>query len=320
VLDLIYGTAAPLLSTPGVLPVIYATDFTGGLAGRPRLHLQSMVYRERFCYDGTMNTRRFQNLIYRNYRDNPRPLPWRNTADPYHIMVSEVMLQQTQVERVLPKYYAFLARFPTVATLAEAPLADVLGLWQGLGYNRRGMMLKRAAEEIVSRHGGVVPDDPADLVRLSGIGRYTAGAIAAFAFGLATPFIETNIRSVFIHHFFHDRSDICDSEILPLVELTMDRSNIRDWYNALMDYGVMLKQQMPNPSRRSRQYSRQTPFRGSNREIRGGILKYLLETPGMTVAGLAMKGGWHEERLQAMLAALVREGLLRECDGGYWIA
>src|SRR3954468_13851676 len=107
------------------------------------------------------------------------------------------------------------------------------------------MMLKAAAEVIMQRHGGLVPDNPVDLARLPGIGKYTAGAIAAFAFGLATPFIETNIRSVFIHHFFHDRSDVCDSEILPLVEQTMDRGNIRDWYNGLMDYGVMLKKSLP---------------------------------------------------------------------------
>ena len=266
-----------------------------------------------------MHTRHFQQLVYRHFRENPRPLPWRGTTDPYRIMVSEIMLQQTQVERVLPKYDAFLARFPTVAALAGAPLADVLALWQGLGYNRRGMMLKRAAEEIIARHGGAVPGDPAELARLPGIGRYTAGAIAAFAFGLATPFIETNIRSVYIHHFFSDRTDICDSEILPLVERTMDRRNIRDWYNALMDYGAMLKRCTPNPSRRSRQYSRQDPFSGSNREIRGEILRLLLETPGLPAAELIRKSGREGERVRAMLAALVREGLLREHDGCYGI-
>jgi A/G-specific adenine glycosylase len=234
-------------------------------------------------------------------------------------MVSEFMLQQTQVERVLPKYEAFLERFPTVAALAAAPLADVLAVWQGLGYNRRAMMLKRASEEIVTRHAGSVPSDPADLVRLPGIGRYTAGAIAAFAFGLATPFIETNIRSVFIHHFFHDRTDVCDSEILPLVERTMDRGNIRDWYNALMDYGAMLKQRTPNPSRRSRHHSRQSPFRGSNREIRGEVIRLLLATPGLTAAELVRASGRDEARVRDLLAALEREGLLRQREDGFWV-
>jgi A/G-specific adenine glycosylase len=266
-----------------------------------------------------MKTHEFQQLIYGHFRENPRQLPWRTTRDPYHILVSEVMLQQTQVERVLPKYGPFLARFPTVESLATAPLADVLALWQGLGYNRRGMMLQRAAGEIVACHGGAVPSDPADLARLSGIGRYTAGAIAAFAFGRATPFIETNIRSVFIHCFFHDRTDVNDREILPLVETTMDRDNIRDWYNALMDYGAMLKKITPNPSRRSSGHTRQAPFRGSNREIRGEILRLLLETPGLSAEELCSRSDKDGDRLGAMLAALEGEGLLRQRDGRYWI-
>lgn len=248
-----------------------------------------------------------------------RPLPWRSTTDPYPIMVSEVMLQQTQVERVLPKYDAFLARFPTGAALAEASLADVLALWQGLGYNRRGMMLKRAAEEIMARYGGILPETPADLARLPGIGRYTAGAIAAFAFGHTNAFIETNIRSVFIHHFFHDRTDVSDREILPLMEQTMDRHNIRDWFNALMDYDVMLKKSIPNPSRRSRHHSRQSAFRGSDREIRGEILRLVLEAPGLTAAEIILRCKKDNDRVQAMLAALERDGLLRMREGGYWV-
>lgn len=266
-----------------------------------------------------MNTHQFQQLIYRHFRENSRPLPWRSTTDPYRVMVSEVMLQQTQVDRVLPKYEAFLGRFPTVAALAAAPLADVLALWQGLGYNRRGLMLKRAAEAIMAQHDGVVPSDPATLARLPGIGPYTAGAIAAFAFGTATPFIETNIRSVFIHHFFHDRTDVGDPEILPLVERTMDREHVRDWYNALMDYGAMLKRTLPNPSRRSRHHARQAPFRGSDREVRGEILRLLLAAPGLSVAALQQQSGKTNERLQAQLAALVREGLVREDAGSYWV-
>ena len=265
-----------------------------------------------------METRTFQKIIYRHFQENPRPLPWRSTTDPYAIMVAEVMLQQTRVERVLPRYEAFLARFPTVAALAHAPLAEVLALWQGLGYNRRGMMLQQAAAEILAQHGGSVPTAPAALEVLPGIGKYTAGAIAAFAFGHPTPFIETNIRSVFIHLFFSDRTAVADSEILPLVERTMDRSNIRDWYNALMDYGAMLKKNIPNPSRRSCQQSRQTPFRGSNREIRGQVLKLLLAAPGLPAAEIVLRSAKDEARVRAVLATLEREGLLQERSGGYW--
>lgn len=264
-----------------------------------------------------MQREEFQKIIYRHFRNNPRPLPWRTTDDPYHVLVSEVMLQQTQVERVLPKYEAFIARFPTVSSLAAAPLAEVLGLWQGLGYNRRGMLLKRAAEAIMADHGGVVPSEPAQLATLAGIGRYTAGAIAAFAFGIATPFVETNIRSVFIHHFFHDRTDVSDGEILPLVEATMDRNNVRDWYNALMDYGVMLKKNNPNPSRKSRHHSRQSPFRGSNREIRGQILRLLLETPGLTAGEIVSRCGKDGERVREMLQVLAAEGLVSSRGSRY---
>lgn len=266
-----------------------------------------------------MDTSRFQQIIYKHFQANPRPLPWRTTIDPYHIMVSEVMLQQTQVERVLPKYAAFLARFPTVAALAQAPLADVLAHWQGLGYNRRGMLLHRAAAEIMAQYGGSIPSAPAELARLPGIGKYTAGAIAAFAFGDPVPFIETNIRSVFIHFFFHDRSDVSDREILPLVEQTMDRTKIRDWYNALMDYGAMLKKSTPNPSRRSSQHSRQTPFRGSNREIRGQVLTLLLVAPGLSAEEIVVRSDKDEARVRAVLETLVGEGLLQERAGSYWV-
>lgn len=267
-----------------------------------------------------METADFQQLVYGHFREHGRILPWRTTTDPYRILVSEVMLQQTQVERVLPKYEAFLERLPTVAMLAAAPLAEVLALWQGLGYNRRGMLLHRAANVVMNDHAGQIPRDPAQIARLPGIGTYTAGAVAAFAFGRATAFIETNIRSVYLHHFFADSRDVHDRDILPLVERTMDRNNIRDWYNALMDYGATLKKQVPNPSRRSRQHSRQSPFRGSNREIRGELLRLLLAEPGQTAASLVGKSGKESGRLAAMLAALVDEGLLREEGGCYRVA
>ena len=267
-----------------------------------------------------MNTHQFQQLIYGYFREHPRSLPWRSTTDPYGIMVSEVMLQQTQVERVLPRYAAFLDRFPTVETLAAAPLADLLALWQGLGYNRRAMMLKRAAEEIMARHGGAVPHDPADLSRLSGIGAYTAGAIAAFAFGHATPFIETNIRSVFIHVFFHDRTDVRDSEIMSLIEGTMDRHNIRDWYNALMDYGAMLKQRWANPNKRSAHYSRQGPFENSDRQVRGRILKVLVNGSPLSAVRIAHATGMDAERVKKNLAALEKEGFIERRGRRYLIS
>ncbi|MBN1424706.1 A/G-specific adenine glycosylase [Candidatus Fermentibacteria bacterium] len=216
----------------------------------------------------------FRATVYEHYRRHRRAMPWRETDDPYRILISEVMLQQTQVPRVMGKYGDFLAEFPDVTALAASSLARVLKVWQGLGYNRRAVALHRLARELVDR-GGVIPDDPTLLEKLPGIGRATACAIAAFAFNRPVVFIETNIRSVFIHHFSLERDVVADKDLLPLVGATLDRTNPREWYWALMDYGSYLKTMVPNPSRRSLGHRRQSPFEGSNRQLRGRILRHL---------------------------------------------
>jgi A/G-specific adenine glycosylase len=222
---------------------------------------------------------RFQHKIYAYYHAHPRPLPWRESEDPYQILVSEIMLQQTRVERAIGKYQEFLAAFPDLASLAQAPLREVLHVWQGLGYNRRAIALQETAKMVVQDFNGVLPGSADQLLSLPGIGPYTAGAIAAFAFHQPVPIIETNIRTVYIHCFFGERQDIKDSEIMPLVQATLDRNNPREWYYALMDYGVMLKQAHGNPSRKSAHHTRQSRFEGSDRQIRGKVLKLLLQKP-----------------------------------------
>ena len=221
----------------------------------------------------------FQRTILTYYRAHGRTtIPWRKTHDPYKILVSEIMLQQTQVSRVLLKYKSFLQKFPTVDTLAAAPLADVLREWQGLGYNRRGMYLKKCAEIVVKDFGGKFPKDLKILKSLPGIGPATAGDILAFAWNLPAVVIETNIRSVFIHFFFKDRTGISDKEILPFIERTLPSGNIREWYYALMDYGAYLKtSEKTNPSRRSKHHTKQSRFEGSHRQKRAALLKLLLE-------------------------------------------
>ena len=214
-------------------------------------------------------------------------LPWRKTHDPYRILVSEIMLQQTQVARVLHKYNEFLAAFPTVSDLAAAPTVSLLSVWKGLGYNRRALNLRRAAQAIVAEHGGKFPRDAAQLEALPGIGQSTRGALLAFAFGIATPFIETNIRAVYIHCFFagkksspaSKRGTVTDKELMPLIEKTLDTLNPRVWYYALMDYGVHLKSSLPNPSRKSAHHARQSPFKGSNRELRSNLLQFVMKGP-----------------------------------------
>jgi A/G-specific adenine glycosylase len=259
----------------------------------------------------------FRQAIYAHYHAHPRPLPWRATRDPYRILVSEVMLQQTQVERVKAKYAEFLDAFPGLADLAAAPLAELLPVWQGLGYNRRAIALKRCAEEILTRFAGRVPSSIGELESLPGIGPYTARAVAAFAFNAAEPFIETNIRTVFIHFFFHGREQVADCEIMPLVAATLDRINPRQWYYALMDYGVLLKQLHPNPGRRSSHHVRQSPFKGSNRELRSRMLRAIMQQPGITARQLANLLACEREPLEKNLLALEREGFAEKQGRGF---
>ena len=261
----------------------------------------------------------FQQQIYSRYHSTPRPMPWRTTGDPYHILTAEVMLQQTQVERVKTKYAEFLSAFPTLAALAAAPLEDVLRVWQGLGYNRRALALKRCAEEIISRYNGQFPRDAGELESLPGIGTYSARAVAAFAFGIAEPLIETNIRTVFIHFFFHGRDKVHDREIMPLVAATLDRHNPRQWYYALMDFGVWLKQLHPNPGRRSRHHAQQSRFEGSNRQLRSRLLRAVMAGPGFTAAELAGQLGSEQGDVERNLADMEREGFLCRTGGRYLV-
>jgi A/G-specific adenine glycosylase len=247
-------------------------------------------------------------------------LPWRGTTDPYRIFVSEVMLQQTQVDRVVGKYRQFVRAFPSWRSLARARLDRVLAVWRGLGYNRRALWLKRAAEAVAERHGGRLPRDVHELERLPGVGEATARSIAAFAFNEPTVFIETNIRSVFLHHFFPGRSKVGDCQLLPLVERTLDRRNPARWYSALMDYGVYLKRHHGNPSRRSRHHVRQAPFEGSDRQVRGRILTALLERPGQTRRGLQRNMAEARGRVPALLERLCAEGMVRRNGARYRVA
>jgi A/G-specific adenine glycosylase len=257
---------------------------------------------------------RFREHILAWFFANGRDLPWRHTGDPYHILVSEIMLQQTQVGRVAQKYPEFLSAFPACHDLAVAPLPAVLAAWQGMGYNRRAIALSSCARTIEERHGGVVPRDPEVLATLPGIGAATAGSIAAFAYNLPVVFIETNIRRVFIHHFFTGRTGVTDDEIRPLAKRALDRKNPRQWYSALMDYGTMLKSSLPNPNRRSAHYSKQAAFAGSDREIRGRILRTLLGCPGLNEEEIATRTGNDRERVRRIIGRLVEEGFLeRDC-------
>jgi A/G-specific adenine glycosylase len=262
----------------------------------------------------------FAGRVWSHYDAHARDgLPWRQTTDPYRILVSEVMLQQTQVSRVIPKYAEFLDAFPDVRALAAAPLEDVLRVWRGLGYNRRALALKRAAGVIVSGCGGRVPDTLKGLIALPGVGHATAAQVLAFAYGVGVPFIETNIRSVYLHEFFGDADGVPDSAILPIVEATIDHARPREWFWALLDYGTHLKATGPNPSRRSRHHARQGRFEGSARQLRGRLLAALTEASGHTEAELTDAVGFEPERVSAALLALQSEGFVSSEDGRWRI-
>ena len=240
---------------------------------------------------------------------------WRKTTNPYRIVVSEIMLQQTQVDRVTKKYEEFIRQFPSFAALARASLSDVLRTWQGLGYNRRALLLKKLATIVAREYKGKLPHEPEKLVKLPGIGKATAGSIAAFAFNHPSVFIETNIRRVFIHFFFPHSNKVNDDAIMRLVAQAVDIKNPREWYFALMDYGTMLAgREKENPNRKSAHYVKQKPFTGSDRQLRGKIVALLVKKKSLTARAAAQKTKEPRERIEKILAQLKKEGFVR-CIG-----
>ncbi len=251
----------------------------------------------------------FQSKIWTYYKNDGRhDLPWRKTHDQYKILVSEVMLQQTQISRVIVKYKEFIKALPNFESLAQASLGQVLELWQGLGYNRRAVNLHKLARIVLENNNGKLPNDPAELIKLPGIGKGTAGSIAAFVFNSPTVFIETNIRRVYIAEFFPIQTRVGDNELLPLIEQTLDHNQPRIWYWALMDYGAHLATQGPNPNRASRHYNRQSRFAGSHRQLRGLLVKYFVANKKADLATL--KRTFADVRLKKALDELVTEGFI----------
>lgn len=305
----------------------------------------------------TPELRAFVEFVAKKGRELYRDLPWRRTYDPYAIWISEVMLQQTQVSRVDGRWQRWLERFPTVDALAAAAPSDVLEEWQGLGYNRRALSVHRAAQAI-SEAGGVFPQDPKELVKLPGIGPATAAGICAFAFNLHGVYLETNVRTVFLHELYPQAEGVPDSELVPLVELTCPASvtdavnadsaaNVvsadgtanadeteltpRSWYYALLDYGAYLKKTIPNPSRRSKSHVKQSRFEGSHRQKRAELLRVLLahkdeggavfETLHQELCQIEVNAGREtldEQVTLGLLEELAKEGFCQKNDE-YWL-
>jgi A/G-specific adenine glycosylase len=261
-----------------------------------------------------MTNKAFVHLVQDYYQQNARELPWRQTLSPYAILVSEIMLQQTQAPRVVPKYQAFLTAFPYVSSLAAASLSDVLRLWSGLGYNRRAKFLLQSARLIDLQYKGKVPNTLQELLALPGIGKNTAGAILAYAFNQPIVFVEANIRTVLLHHFFAKQTNVSDQQLseklaalLPLV------SSPREFYWALMDYGTHLKRTHNNISR-SKHYKKQSAFLGSKRQLRGQVIKQLLSAP---CSEEQLQKLFVDARLQQVINELVQEQMVVHKRGRY---
>lgn len=274
---------------------MYASDFFVYTAGMKKTSVQDI--------------KKFQKEIWAYYRAHGRhDMVWRKTTNPYRIAVSEIMLQQTQVARVTEKYGSFIKKFPSFASLARASLSEVLLAWQGLGYNRRALSLKKLAEIVVREYNGKLPHEPEEFAKLPGIGAATAGSIATFAFNYPSVFIETNIRRVFIHFFFPRSKKVSDDTIIRFVAQAVDMKNPREWYFALMDYGTMLAgREKENPNRKSAHYTKQSKFHGSDRQVRGKLVALLVKRKSLTARVAAQQIGEPVERIGKILAQLEKE-------------
>jgi len=252
----------------------------------------------------------FQKIMWEHYKQVGRKFAWRENITPYKVVVSEIMLQQTQTNRVIEKFDWFIKEFPDFKTLAQAPFDQVLKVWKGLGYNRRAMNLQKIAHIVVTDYKGQLPKSVEALEKFPGIGKATARSICAFAFDQPTEFIETNIRTVYIYFFLQGRTTIHDNDIMPFISATVDQNNPREWYYALMDYGVMLKKTVGNLCKQSKHYTKQSKFEGSDRQIRGMILQALLDNKKLSPDELFNKIDRENTRIEKMLQQLIDEGFV----------
>jgi len=267
-----------------------------------------------------MTHKQFQTTVLDYYKRHGRKFPWRlRSITPYQIMISEIMLQQTPVGRVIEKYSSFIKKFPSPDKLATASVAKIYNEWKGLGYNRRALALKKTARIIKKEYQGKIPNDQKKLEALPGIGPYTAAAIRVFAYNEPAILLETNIRSAYIFHFFKHQKDVSDKELIPLIEKTLYKKDPQKWYAALMDYGSMLKKEHGNISKRSKHHTKQSPFKGSRRETRGNILKRLNEVQTCTKNELKKMLSIPMRDITLMLAELEREGFIIKIKKGYKI-
>jgi A/G-specific adenine glycosylase len=247
----------------------------------------------------------FQETVMTWWKENARDLPWRREPDPYHVLVSEFMLQQTQVSRVVPKYLEFLSEFPTLESLAEADTKRLLGVWSGLGYNRRALWLRESAKHIVE--SGEFPGDIGKLRALKGIGPYTSKSILIFAFNRDLAAVDTNIRRILVAEGFATEY-MTDKELQAVADALLLRGRSRDWHNALMDYGSLV---LTSASTGISPRTQQGCFTGSTRELRGAVLRALMESGPLTADAIISSIDMTDSQEECF--DLVMLGLMKDC-------
>jgi len=253
-----------------------------------------------------MDIELFREKIFEFYRLNGRAFPWRNTTDRYAVMISEIMLQQTQAERVVPRFEAWLQQFPDIEHLASASLREVLILWSGLGYNSRAVRLHRCAAVIMNSFGGIVPSQPDSLKSLPGIGAYTCRSIPVFADNFDTAAVDTNIRRIIIHEFALPE-DISPAQLQQVAETLVPPGRSREWHNALMDYGSLV---LTSKKTGIRPLTRQSKFQGSKRWYRGKLIKELVNTDGMFLEEISEKYASCPWDMNEIITDLIADGLI----------
>ncbi|MHA1924744.1 MAG: Fe-S cluster assembly protein HesB [Candidatus Thorarchaeota archaeon] len=255
----------------------------------------------------------FQSSLMTWWEKNARVLPWRNNPSPYNVLVSEVMLQQTQVIRVIPKYLKFLETFPNIESLAEADTKRLLQVWSGLGYNRRAIWLRDAAREIVRR--GEFPQTAEELCTLKGIGLYTSRSILIFAFNRDMAAIDTNIRRVLIASGFADEKT-SNRQLQSVADRLLLEGRSSDWHNALMDYGSEV---LTSSTTGISPISSQPKFAGSNRQLRGAIIRHLTCTDALDIERLVLslkEEGIDSSTVESVLEQLISEGFVERTGNG----
>lgn len=256
----------------------------------------------------------FQQTVLAKGRELYREMPWRSDTTPYFILLSEIMLQQTQVPRVMQKFAEFIEAFPTLEDLAHADFQEVLAHWSGLGYNRRARFLHQTAQKIVDN--GSFPTDEAFLRSCPGIGENTAASILVYAFNQPLIFLETNVRTVLIYTFLHNQTEKIDESVLhDLAKQSLYAENPRQWYWALMDYGTYLKKTEGNFNKMSKKHTTQSKFEGSFRQKRAAVLRCLLQKGPLDVSEISELIGYDLSLVQELIDALQKDKMVTEVEG-----